>query len=351
LPRVVLLSIALSLLLLPGCLEMTHDSRGNLQSVGLPFVPIWTAPKHELTPRMQELEGNATPDSDWLAALNKWREMAGSRPLGENSDLSYGCQQHAQYLVDQIPPGATDLVTLAMSMGGEVHHESTGRQGYTEEGAQAAIGGRHVEGVLQAADVSWGQSDPKADIDGLLVVPFHRLSLLAPWVKVAGFGRAGTAPRSAAALALRGPKQDEALVGEIAFPPPGSTVPIGSMNNVEWPNPLASCPGYRVPAGLPVTVQLGKGQMAELSSYSFSDMSENRQLQSCAFDNTSYRNSDRGQQAAGINSLRAFGAVVLIPRQPLQPGHTYKVSLNINGAHESWSFSVASNAQTAQATP
>ena len=334
---------------LSSCLAWTTDQSGNLQSVGLPGVPVWTAQKPEVTPRTQGLDTNPESDADWLTELNKWREMAGTRPVGENSNLSHGCQLHAEYLADQIPADGADLTRFAMAMGADAHRESSGQEGYSEEGAQAAGGGRHVQGVLQAADVSWGQADGKEDIDGLLVVPFHRLSLLAPWAKVAGFGRAGTPPRSAAAVALRGPQADASVAGEVSFPPPGSTVPIPVMNDVEWPNPLASCPGYRTPVGLPVTVQLGKGHRAELSSHSFSDETDGVKLKSCAFDADSYRNSDPSQFKAATEALKGFGAVILIPRAPLEPGHTYRVTLNINGANDSWTFKVRGNAPAVQA--
>ena len=348
--RPALASIAILLVIvLSGCLEMTHDSSGNLQSVGLPMVPVWTAPKREVTPRTQELETTPVSSADWLAELNKWRELAGTRPVGENAYLSHGCKLHADYLVDQIPPDTTNLGGFAMAFGSEAHRESTGREGYSDEGAQAATGGRHVQGVLQAADVSWAEGDAKDDIDGLLVVPFHRFSLLAPWAKVAGFGRAGTPPRSAAAIAIRGPEADAANTGDVSFPPAGSTVPIGSMRYVEWPNPLASCPGYLTPVGLPVTIQVGRSQTARLSSYSFSDETTHQKLDSCAFDSASYHNGDPWQRKAAIDALKSFGAIVLIPREPLHPGHTYRVKMTINGANDSWTFKVADSAPVVQA--
>ena len=347
--KVALASIALVFLaFLVGCLEMQEDQSGNLKSVGIPGVPIWTKATPVVTAQTQGLDTTAPPSADWLTTLNKWRTMAGTRPIGENSNLSHGCQLHAQYLVNQIPPGDNNLGNLAMAMGADMHHEASGRDGFTEEGAMAAVGGRHVQGVLQAADVSWSAPDGKADIDGLLVVPFHRLSLLAPWAKVAGFGRAGTAPGSAAALAIRGPEADAPTASEISFPPSNSTVPIGSMNYLEWPNPLASCPGYHIPVGLPVTLQLGKNQRARLSSYSFTDATENLKMESCAFDSATYSNRDPGQRNFAVKALTSFGAIVLIPRYPLQPGHTYKVSLTVNGANDSWSFAVS--AETASAS-
>ena len=343
-------SVVLLAILVAGCMEMQEDRSGNLQSVGLPGVPIWKASRPEVTPQTQQLESAQAPASDWLTRLNQWREMAGVRPVGQNSNLSYGCQQHANYLVDQIPPGLGDPGVFQLSMGGEAHHESPGRQGYTEEGAQAATGGRHVQDVLQAADVSWSQPNDQGDIDGLLTVPFHRISLLAPWAKVAGFGRAGTPPKSAAALALRGPKADATPATAVTFPPPNSTIPIAAMTYSEWPNPLSSCPGYLLPVGFPITLQLGENRAAALTSASFSDETTNQPLESCAFDDVTYRNPDPGQHAAAVHSLQTFGAVVLIPRNPLQPGHTYRVTMTINGANDSWTFAVQAPQQASRNT-
>ena len=336
------LAVSLLTILVAGCLEFQEDRSGNVQSMGLPGVPIWTRPKPAVTPQTQQLETSPALNSDWLGRLNYWRQMAGVRPVGENSNLSYGCQQHAQYLVDQIPPDRADPGSYGLVMGGDAHHESLGRPGYTDEGAQAATGGRHVQGVLQTADVSWSEPDGAADIDELFLVPFHRLSLLAPWAKVAGFGRVGTPPRSAAALALRGPQADADASGKVSFPPAGSMVPVTAMTYGEWPNPLTSCPGYHLPVGLPVTVQLGEDQSPALSSSSFSDETDHLELESCAFDAVTYRNPDPSQQEAAVQMLHSFGAVVLIPRHPLQPGHTYRVSMTINGNNSFWTFSVQS---------
>ena len=57
---------------------------------------------------------------------------------------------------------------------------------------------------MQSADVAWNGKDGAADIDALLLGPFHLFSLLAPWAQVAGFGGFGEPPRRATALALRG---------------------------------------------------------------------------------------------------------------------------------------------------
>jgi len=138
-----------------------------------------------------------------------------------------------------------------------VHHEDPNSPYFSETGAQAAAGGRRVPGIFQAANIALEQTNPRADIDSLSLVPFHRLSLLAPWAEVAGYGEAVKFPELVATLALRGrPRRNVSTA--IEFPPDGSIVPFASMSSPEWPNPLAACPGYRAPVGLPVSIQLSK---------------------------------------------------------------------------------------------
>jgi hypothetical protein len=67
-------------------------------------------------------------------------------------------------------------------------------------------------------------------------------------------------------------------------------------------------------------------------------------LAACGFDANSYRNpveDDRGRVVAG---LRNQGAIVIVPRQPLEPGARYDVLVTVNGSDYKWSFSVAAKA-------
>jgi hypothetical protein len=137
-------------------------------------------------------------------------------------------------------------------------------------------------------------------------------------------------------------------IREVSFPPANSTVPLADMAYPEWPEPLTSCAGYRYPVGLPITLQLGADQIVSLSTYSLEDQTTGQQLQSCGFDAATYTNPNLGQQAVGRSALKSFGAVVLIPREPLSPGHTYKVTMNIDGANDSWSFKVRSPTEVAR---
>jgi hypothetical protein len=328
-----------------GCIAWTEDPKGNLQSVGLPGVPVWTAPKPSAqapAPPFQvqiadaELARDETGGSAWLDELNHWRQATGLHPVAENRQLSEGCREHANYLLENARAGGASVVQAGMAMGAAMHRESPGAVGYSDQGAEAARGGRLVRGVMQTADVAFGQSNQQADIDSLLEVPFHRLSLLAPWAEVAGYGDAGQAPERVADLALRG--RQARNTNAVRFPPDGAKVPFAAMRALEWPNPLTSCRDYQLPVGLPITLQLVRPE--NIATYSITDLTASRELASCAFDSETYDNPDPTQEAYGRRVLAAANAIILIPKDPLQIGHRYQVKIQTIAVYP-WSFEVA----------
>jgi hypothetical protein len=331
-----------------GCIAWTTGPKGNLQSVGLPGVPVWTAkepsPEAPLASNESaedELTRADTGSLPWLDELNYWRQAAGLKAVADNLQLSDGSAEHAHYLLENArTSGNSSIIAAGMGMGAAQHSESPGSVAYSDKGAEAAFGGRHVYGVVQTADIAWGQNNQKADVDSLLVVPFHRLSLLAPWAEVAGYGESGKSPDRVAAMALRGRQgRDANLV--VRFPPEGSKMPFAIMPGSEWPNPLTACPGYTLPVGLPITLQLATP--ANLGPYSISDQTQGRELTACAFDAQTYENPDATQEADARRALAGAKAIVVIPKYPLKPGHRYKVAIQAGGEYE-WSFEVTGTA-------
>ena len=273
----------------------------------------------------------------WLQEFNKWREMAGVSPAVANSTLSRGSERHARYLVNQGPVGIAAFRTYDRTIGAGAHIEEKGARWYTTAGAEAAQGGRLTPDVIQCADVAWEGRNQRADIDQLLLAPFHRFSLLAPWAAVAGYGSYGEYPRRVAALALRGPIDHTENV-TVEFPPDKSEIPWNAMVGSEWPNPLAVCPGYVAPVGVPITVQ--KGGRLDLRSYSLRDEENGKELAACAFDARTYRDADPVQRRRGRELLEAYGAIVLIPRHPLRAGDHYRVEINARQGDFAWDFGV-----------
>jgi len=277
----------------------------------------------------------------WLNELNRLRATGGLKPVAEDATLSRDCVAHAKYLVDQGPATEPQFEEYKAAIGLAAHHEDPASPHYSAAGAECAAGGKEAPGFSQSNDVAWGR-DPINDLDGLFYdAPFHRLSLLAPWAAVAGYGTYGDYPRRVGTLALRG----EGGIGSplILFPTDGSTVPVGGIHSFEAPDPLASCPGYALPVGLPITVQLGSGYRGRMQSYSVQGPSG--AVETCGFDWITYRNPDPSTEEHARKVLRAFGAIVLVPRHPLANG-VYKVSVGTGRQTFEWSFTVASGSST-----
>jgi hypothetical protein len=285
---------------------------------------------------------NSGPAPAWLNELNRLRETGGLKPVAENGALSRDCDAHAKYLVEQGPSSAPQFMDYERDLGLRAHHEDPASPHFSAAGAECAAGGKDAPGVSQSNDVSWGRN-PIDDLDGLFYdAPFHRLSLLAPWATVAGYGTYGDYPRRAGTMALRG----EGGIGSplIRFPTDGSTVPVGQVNSFEMPDPLASCAGYSLPVGLPITVQLGSGYRGRMLSYSVRGPAG--AVETCGFDWTSYQNPDAATQELARKLLRAFGAIILIPRQPLADGR-YAVAVSTGRQNFEWSFTVSNRTASA----
>ena len=346
---IVLLSTALMLAGV-GCFEWTEDSQGNLKSFGAPGVPFWKAtPDTDSSSSSADSTEASTPIDlwkaqleaatsgtvpPWLARLNRYRTTAGLPPLGQNLTLNTDCVAHANYLVQQMPTDPRLLMIFLQSMGPEAHHEDTSSAYYSPAGAECAQGGKRAANVSSAGDIAFGR-DPVNDIDGLLEGPFHRVSLIAPWATVAGYGDAGDYPRRAGALVLRGPHDSKEL--PVKFPDNGSVVDDGAFFAREFPDPLASCPGYRLPAGLPITVQLGAGHHLKLVSYSL--IGPNGAVKACGFDATTYEGTNTLMTEHGRHTLEFFGAAVIVPRQPLAEGE-YDVTVTTAKHDWKWRFGV-----------
>ncbi|HEY6395182.1 MAG TPA: CAP domain-containing protein [Candidatus Binataceae bacterium] len=312
------------------------------------------------------------PIRSGLKRMNYYRVMANLPELNDDPILDSGAALHARYLIEnnlsnadmKIERGVPGL--LPTGEGGR--HEEKNKPGYSEAGAAAAPFGlilRSDEEVVNGLSV----------IDKWIATPFGGLTLLNPQVTAVGFGQHCANRECVGVLAFRFglDRQDyerfyEGSTGRlwnpalgaipptagrlrtpIEFPPNGAEVSIASYNANDSPNPLSSCLDYKAPTGSPIFLQLGKGLSGEegevkVSAHSISD--EDVQIESCAIDAVSYRISDSKAQALARGYLYHYGAVVLIPRKPLQPGHTYKVSIDADSKLYEWSFRIGQPSPT-----
>src|SRR3989440_59347 len=116
----------------------------------------------------------------------------------------------------------------------------------------------------------------------------------------------------------------------VFFPGNGSTEPLTSYGGNESPDPLQACSGYAAPTGLPVFVQVG-GNVSTTASPVHSFTGNGTPLAHCIIDST--------VPSVG-SSLTSRGAVIVIPKAPLQAGVKYVVALTVNSVPYTWSFTV-----------
>ncbi len=249
--------------------------------------------------------------SGWLDRLNSWRTNVGLPPLTEDSTWSTGDYDHAVYMVKN------DLVT---------HYETPGTPYYTTAGDTAA----RNSNIYVSSSTSTTDEDA---IDWWMRAPFHALGMMDPRLTTTGFGsyrevKSGW-DMGAAVDVLRGNSFSGGTY-PVYFPGNGTTEPLTSYGGNEYPDPLQACSGYSAPTGLPVFIQVG-GNVATTAGSVHSFTGNGSPLDHCVID------SNTPTVGSGLSTR---GAVIVIPRQPLQSGVKYVVSLTVNGVPYTWSFTV-----------
>jgi len=258
-----------------------------------------------------QLATSPAASGGWLTRFNTWRANTGLSLLTENSTWSVGDYDHAVYMVKN------DLVT---------HYETPGTPYYTIDGDTAA---RNSNIFVSS---STGTTDEQA-IDWWMQAPFHAMGMMDPRLSQTGFGSYREVKpgwdMGAAVDVVRGNSFSGGQY-PVYFPGNGATEPLTSYGGGEFPDPLQACPGYSVPTGLPVFIQVG-GNVSTVAGPVHSFTGNGVPLNHCVIDSTN--------PAIG-SYLVARGGVILIPQTPLQTGVKYVVALTVNGQPYTWSFTV-----------
>ncbi len=281
-------------------------------------------------PPSPEIEDPAS--AAWLRPLNAARKLAGLPTVTGDPLLNAGNTAHARYLLAKYGERVFEI-------GGEIHTEDPSDPGYSKAGSKAA----QSSNIAARPVVDGKLPTPAEAIDGWLQTPFHRLWILNPNLAKAGYGEACNGKACVEVLDILSDvptmtAKANPLPTPIEFPPANSTFTLKTLES-EWPDPLASCPGFKPPAGFPITLQLGSFVPVTLSHFSLvrNDPAKTP-LEVCAFTAESYANPDSSQVEKVREVMRMFGAVALIPRLPLKPG-SYTVSITTDREY-TWSFSI-----------
>lgn len=309
--------------------------------------------------------------ADILAKMNHYRALEHLNPLTEEPTDTQGAAKHARYVIEnKSGPGdfRIDGDRVKKELSPMVHNEQAGNPWYSAPGASVAA----RSDVFTAAAIP---SDVRPWIDRLMTSPRTALVVLEPTLASIGYGDYCASGSCAAVVVYNydqsqlefwrefkltaanlGPEYDEEaynggsgdrvrkyLKWPIQFPPPDGSFPLGSYDGGrESDDPLSPCAGYKAPTGLPIVLSLGQGLnvTAAIKLESYSLMEGAQQLESCGYDAFSYTNQNPQVQQTARNLLRLRLAAVVIPREPLQAGHTYTVSMTADSKEYKWSFKI-----------
>src|ERR1700688_86366 len=143
-----------------------------------------------ITPSTDEASFATHSSDSWLGRIHYYRALAGLEQVAQDSKMSDGDVKHARYMVKNFV-GRTDL-------GIDMHQEDKQNQWYTAEGSIAGLTSDVIPpGGIELTD--------KQAIDLWVSGPFHRLPILNPSLKEAGYGSYNEDGESAMALQLRKP--------------------------------------------------------------------------------------------------------------------------------------------------
>ena len=263
----------------------------------------------------------AVPLPDWLNFLNRFRAMAALPPVTDWEEYTRGSKLHSEY--------------MAVNDAAIAHSQDKANPLYTDAGDRAAKNGNIFATSQTEANYIWS-------INFWASAPFHLIAMLDPKLGLVGYGDSvenGGDVKMAAVLDV-GSDPGISTAGiqfPIIYPGPGSATWVVRHSLYEWPDPVASCPGMTRPAGSPIILMLGTGNVTPRVANHRLALG-NDLIDSCLFDETSYTNPDAYAQKIGRQILNGSDAIVIIPYKPLAADQTYTAQITTNGQTYTWEF-------------
>lgn len=271
-----------------------------------------------------------------LNRFNAVRSIAGLNPVALQANASMDCWLHGRYRAENNSRFHTEDPTLpyATSAGADCAGTSNLSTQYTIASEAATS--------TQLVDI-------------LFTVPFHAVGMLNPGQQSVGIGLytqalpAGqTWAKQAGGIRSFGSQTTQ----PVTFPGDGQTTFLLKYAGGEWPNPLTSCAGFDpAQTGLPLIVR--SGVFGDTTATEAQLTVDGIGVEVCAFGSTQYVNTvdAPGSYPDGVKSaqdiarsiLRGYGAVMVIPKAPLEAGKTYQARVVVNGQARSWSFKTAAS--------
>jgi hypothetical protein len=270
-------------------------------------------------------------DKAVLDRINHYRAQAGLDPVKIDPDLSDGCRAHAQYLV--LSHGDAAVADL----GG--HTEKPGLTGYTEKGQKAAgrsvIAGHHRGKGPFSPPPGW----PADAVDQWVASFYHRLPILHPSLQKIGVGYATNMDRDDWRVVVDvGDGAERGFLTRhqpVIYPADKQKgVPLlfsGGAGEVPNPIPPGSPPGpygHAITATFPDGISVREVEKAEIQVPPVKGVP--------AYVPTQVPRWLSSPDEPAIRDGPQGNTICLIPKKPLQPHTTYKVSIKATVDGERW---------------
>ncbi|GLV49373.1 hypothetical protein TJA_24740 [Thermus sp. LT1-2-5] len=293
-----------------------------------------------------------------LEALADWRQRAGLPGVREDLEWSWRGWLHSRYAIQNYPDNLP-------------HDEDLSQPFATLEGKEAARGNEW--GFLYRWNGQPRFPPEEQSVNWWITAPFHRFPLVYPWEMTLGHGiyrDVGPIPgsgdgygRSYANLPNLSPWTSDRPIRDVLFPTPGMRVPLNRYAGRENPNPTYPCtnpsaPPRRpyltqegltwddgagrvvTPIGFPVTVMTFAQRDTEVLEARLKRLSDGQANPVCAYGSLQYWEDREFWRNRGIAGLKGYGAVVVLPHQPLTPGYAYEVYIRarVGDQERSWTW-------------
>lgn len=267
-------------------------------------------------------EDDGDADGLWgakmLERINSVRRHANLSTVQFDDVLSHGCRLHARYL--RLNARRPEV----QGMG--AHEEDAKLPGYTAEGAKAG----------RASDIAFGDFEPIGALDGWMATLYHRVPILEPNLRKVGFGCIrGQGLGWITVLDVFTDRDKKTATRPVVWPVDGQAdVPLHFPPGGETPNPIPNDETGR--AGYPITAFFPReapllGAQAKLEDV------QGQQV-ACWFSSPEAPANPKFERFQGTT-------VCLIPKVPLRPVQSYRVTMSgtIAGAawKKTWTFSTA----------
>jgi len=274
-------------------------------------------------------------DEPPLQVMNRWRAWAGLGLFSrEDPERAFGCWQYGRYIVlnrDSIhedPP----------------HSANPSRPFYTPEGALCAA----TSSLVFLYENPNNLRTPEEIMKGYFAAPFHRVGFFLDYPEPLVLWFAQFRLKDGNTVISEIPLGKDAPLARpktVLFPVPDKEVPLDGLWG-EWPSPLQACnasggegikPPYRnqegvwrSPVGLPLSVVTSapfQEVETEATYARLTRLSDGAELPVCAFGSRQFWNEDTAARNVGVWALKNYGAIFVVPKDPLQAGEAYEAEV------------------------